>query len=303
VPDGYGCVAIEDVQDIEALSARLAAIVEDPEPIASVAARGRAFARKAQADARDPDRLERLLKAAVRKRVPSKRARPAAGATAEADDPRFPITQLAARALAEKRESRGANEARALPSVPIGLPRACDVLAAVESAVDGGDSSLRPVASAIRLEIAIAEAESAAGAGGEIEELDPLFRLRTKRWAMADGDLAALVPVRDPQLRMMTFDVSELVDGQTEPRRPAVRPPRSRHVVAFAQVNGERRDPLFISDGTARILELSDGTRTVVEIAKEMGSGNGQASGGLQQIEELFVSGLLRIHEGRIEAG
>jgi hypothetical protein len=303
MPDGYGCVAIGDVQDIEALSARLAAIARDPEPIASVAARGRAFARKAQAEARDPDRLERLLKAAVRKRVPSRRGRPAAGATTEADDPRFPITQLAARALAEKHELQGASEPWAPPSGPIDLPQARDVLAAVESGVAGGDSSLRPVASAIRLEIAIAEAESTAGTEGEMAGLDPLFRLRTRRWAMADGDLAGLVPVRDPQLRMMTFDVSELVDGQAKPKHPAVRRPRSRHVVAFAQVNGQRREPLFISDGTARILELSDGTRTVVEVAEAIGSGNQHAAGGLQQIEELFVSGLLRIHEARIEAG
>ena len=120
---------------------------------------------------------------------------------------------------------------------------------------------------------------------------------------MVDGDLAELVPVRDPQLRMMMFDVSELVDGQTQPGSPAARAPRSRHVVAFAQVNGERRDPLFISDETAQILKLSDGTRTALEMSKELGSNN-QVDGvqrALRQIEELFVSGLLWLHDNRIE--
>jgi hypothetical protein len=107
------------------------------------------------------------------------------------------------------------------------------------------------------------------------------------------------VPVRDPQLRMLTFDVSDLVDARTE----AARAPRSRHVVAFAQVSGERREPLFVSDETARILERSDGTLTALEIATETGTDN-QSEGvrrGLRQIEELFVSGLLWLHEGRLD--
>jgi glycosyltransferase involved in cell wall biosynthesis len=295
VPDRYGCVAIEDVQDVEALSARLAAIARDPEPIASVTARGQAFARAMQADA--PDALERVLKAAMRKRALFRKRQ--VTATTEAKDPRFPITQLAARALKERNES--ASQAAALPSGPIGLPQARDLLAAVESGVKSGDSSLRPVASAIRLEIAIAEAENSPGS--PTESLDPLFRLRAKRWAMADGDLAGLVPARNPHLRMMTFNVSELVDGQIESERRAIRTPRRRHVVAFAQVNGERREPLFVSDTTAQVLELSDGTRTALEIAAEIGSGKqrGGIPRGLQEIEELFVSGLLWLHEERIE--
>jgi hypothetical protein len=93
---------------------------------------------------------------------------------------------------------------------------------------------------------------------------------------------------------MTTFDASELEDGRT-----ARRPPCPRHVVAFAQVNGERREPLFVSDQTARILELSDGTRTALEIAAEIDSTDrhGDSQRGLQQIEALFVSGLLWLRE------
>jgi glycosyltransferase involved in cell wall biosynthesis len=286
MPNGYGCVAIEDVQDIEALSTRLAAIATDPEPIGSVAARGRAFARRLQAEARDPDGLERLLKSAARRRPPSKRGRSAADTSTDADDPRFPVTRLAAHMLDEKGENRGVG----VPAAPIDLPQAGAVLAAVESGAEAGDSSLRPVAAAIRLEIAIARAESATGP--DLEATDPLFRLRTKRWAMLDGDLAALVATRDPQLRMITIDVSELRAG-----KPA---PRPRHVVAFAQTNGERREPLFVSDQAARLLELSDGTRTVGEIVRQVAGSSrlfrGRA-GALRQIEELFVSGLLWLQE------
>jgi glycosyltransferase involved in cell wall biosynthesis len=304
VPHGYGCVAIEDVQDIETLSARLAAIAQDPEPIASVAARGRAFARAVKADASDPDGLERILNSARRRRIPPRRERPAVGAAAGAEDPHFPITQLAARALREKSETEVAGGPQ-VPGGPIDVPQARDVLAATERDIDGGDTSLRPVAAAIRLEIAIVEAECAADTAGPTEAPDPLFRLRTKRWAMLDGDLAGLVPVRDPQLRMTTFDASELRNGKTAPSSPTAVAPRPRHVVAFAQVGGERREPLFVSDQTARILELSDGTRTVLEIAKEIRSGNRRAGGkrALRQIEELFVSGLLWLQEAEIDRG
>jgi glycosyltransferase involved in cell wall biosynthesis len=300
VPSGYGCVAIEDVQDVEALSTRLAAIVNDPEPIAAVAARGRAFARAAQPDAGPADQLERLLKTAVRRRLPSKRAPTVAGATPEQEDPRFPVTQLAASALEER---GGVTAPQTAPARPIDLPQAREVLAAAEKAAQSGDASLRPVAAAIRLEIAVAEAETAVATDGPFESLDPLFRLRTKRWAVVDEDIGALVPVRDPQLRMITFDVSELLGSQTDSASPAARAPHSRHVVAFAQVNGERKDPLFVSDGTVRILELSDGTRTAEEIAVEIDPDNRGAANPLRlrEIEELFVSGLLSLHEHRIE--
>ena len=265
LPDRYGCVAIDDVHDIEALSTRLTAIARDPEPIAWVAARGRAFARTTQADASDPQGLERLLKSASRRRLPPRRGHTVAAADAE--DPRFPVTQLAARVLHAKDEIQDAPELSARSSAPIDLLQARAVLAAVESDAEAGDPSLRPVASAIRLEIAIAQAEDTARPDDQTDERDPLFRLRTTRWAVGDGDLAGLTAIRDPHLRMITFDVSAMRRGN-EADVSAAPTPQPRHVVAFAQANGERREPLFISDQTARILELSDGTRTVREIAK-----------------------------------
>jgi hypothetical protein len=183
------------------------------------------------------------------------------------------------------------------------LPQARCVLTAAETVLASGDSSMRPVASAIKLEMAIAEAESAIDAQGPVDSVDPLFRLRTKRWAMIEADLPGLVPVRDPQLRMMTFDASELVDGPSGPKCMANQTTRSRHVVAFSQVSGERREPLFISDQTARILQLSDGTRTALQIAEEIGSSGQHADTrrGLEQIEEMFVSGLLWFHDNRTD--
>jgi glycosyltransferase involved in cell wall biosynthesis len=298
-PDGYGCVAIDDVQDIELLSGQLTAIASDPEPIAAVAARGRTFVRKVHGDTRDPDHLERLLKSVMKKRPPGKARNAALPGAAEAEDPRFPITQLAARMLAARRGFRGVRKVSMLPARPIDLAQAREVLTSTERGIAAGDASLRSVASAIKLEIAIVEAEESVGSG---EPHDPLFRLRTKRWALGEGDLAGLIPVRDPQMRIMTFDVSELVDQPRTRRRTAQRP-QPRHVVAFAPGSGERREPLFISDQAARILMLSDGTRTALEIMTDVEPGGGHANGTpkLEQIEELFLSGLLSLRDGQTE--
>jgi glycosyltransferase involved in cell wall biosynthesis len=295
LPDGYGCVAIADVDDAPALSARLAAIIRDPEPIAAITARGQAFARALQTNDQSCDKLERLLKMAARRRSASKKRHSPAGEGSFVANTRFPATHAAARLLEETYSSSS-----------IDLPQARKVLAAVEQAINVGnptlvgDSTLRHAASAIRLEIAIAEAEKDASAN-PAEELDPLFRLRIKRWAMLDDDLPRLIPVRDPLLRMMTFDTSDLADSQPKQANPARR--YQRCVVAFAQVNGIRRNPFFVGEGTARILQLSDGTRTTQEIAADIDARNPDQTErrGLQHIEELFVAGLLWLQEGSID--
>ena len=285
LPDRYGCVAIEDVQDIDALAARLAAIVRDPAPVAAVAARGRAFSQAAHVDAYAPDRLEQVLMAAARRRALPKRLRTAGEEAAPPEDPRFPITELAAHEL---------NIGLPREGQPIDLVQARAVLAAAQAAAPNGNASMISVACAIRLEIAIAEAEETAlekaGNGG-----DPLFRLQTKRWAIADGDLATLIPVPDPRLRVLTFDVASLADAQGKPDIKAG--PRLRHVVAFVQLAEQRREPLFISKETARILELCDGGRTAAEIAAEIMPRRRGAEKRLRQIEELFLSGLLQLHD------
>lgn len=295
LPDGYGCVAIEDVQDVAALSVRLAAIARDPGPTATVAARGRAFARALQPDASACGRLERLLKTAVRRRVPNRRA--VAGAN-KSEDPRFPITQLAAETLKATHDlSEASSQSQNHPIDPSG---ARAVLRAAESALAAGDTSQRAVAAAIRLEIAIVEAEETDVAR---PVRDPLFRLRGNRWALARGGLAALVPMRDPRLRLLTVDLAGLVDEGVEASEAAIQMPRSRRVAAFAAAGGERREPLFISDGTARILDLSDGTRTAREIASHIASGNrrGGVRRALRDIEALFVAGLLSLEDRRVD--
>src|SRR5262245_11113589 len=148
LPDAYGCVAVSDVQDVDALSAKLAAIVQDTEPVASVAARSRAFALATQAGVDACDRVEDLLERAVRKRIRPKQPPSAHSQVTDAPDPltdvpdpRFPITKAAARVLVTD-GIQVANTAHIPPNAPLDLPQARDILAAVERAVVAGDTNL-----------------------------------------------------------------------------------------------------------------------------------------------------------------
>jgi hypothetical protein len=70
----------------------------------------------------------------------------------------------------------------------------------------------------------------------------------------------------------------------------------------FACFHDERRDPLLIDDSTAKILELSDGTRTAAEIADQLDHGRSDTADELKWIEELFLCGLVRLANGKVIA-
>jgi glycosyltransferase involved in cell wall biosynthesis len=218
LPDGYGCVAIPDVQDVDALSARLAAMLRDPGPIAQVAARGRAFAAALQAEAKANCSIEDILRDAAAKRGRRRRR------AATVPDQALTATQAAL----------------ALPT-----------------------SLLRE-------------------AGERRVEADPLFRLRHGRWALAEGELAALCPRRDPNLLIVPFDAV---------KRKAKRAGKApRFLGVLPQDHGGPPEQLLLSETATRVLHACDGARTAQEIAAQVG---GVESEMLRLIEELFVAGLL----------
>jgi glycosyltransferase involved in cell wall biosynthesis len=286
---GYGCVAIEDVDDIDVLSARLADIARDPAPVAEVGARGREFARALQQSVQFPQALERILETAARRQTPPKRRRQHID-PADADGNRFKFTALVARAMLEKR-------ARGPAKAPIDLARARDVLTAVEKAADDGRSDLRASLTAVRLEIAIADAEREADTAGVQGALDPLFRLRTGHWAMRKSDLPELVPIRHPGFRILTFDedVSHYREARSLADFPATPMPGPSHILAFGSSDSREQNPLLVDAQTVRILELSDGRRTALQIARQMHREDQAArpKDYLDRIEHLFVAGLL----------
>ena len=295
LPHGYGCVTIQDVNDVETLSDRLAAIVKDPEPARAVGNRGAAFARALQHDVRFPQRLERILEAASARTMVRSRI----GAETARDDGRFKFTRLAVEELDGAKGLRG--NSQKFPSVDeaIDLASARVVLAAVEQASDS-NASFRSLAAAVAIEIAIATAENEAVQVEFAEEDDdPLVRCSTQRWAVDEGDAADLVPLRHPAIRILTFDydVSEFTQVKSVAALPPVPGRRSSYIVVFASSGMEQRGPLVIDGLTARVLELSDGTRTANEIANALdyGAHAGSTVAALRWIENLFVCGLVRL--------
>lgn len=293
LPNGYGCVAIEDVNDVAALSARLAAIVQDPTPTAAIGARGCEFAGALQRDLDFPGTLERILEAAAQRKT--SRAAPAADdAKDETENWRFPFTQIAA---AEMANSPGIADRRHVEE-SIDLARANEVLAAIEQGMREGRHGLKCLASAVRVEIAIATAESEVMDVDGTARFDPLFSLQMRRWGLGQDEFAALLPVRDPRLRILKFkdDISEFRAARTAAELPAVPKSGPSFVVAFAGEGGAR-DPLLVDRATARILELSEGKLTVGEICERVKRERGSSQGrnDFAWIENLFVSGLVRL--------
>ncbi|HEY1361814.1 MAG TPA: glycosyltransferase, partial [Xanthobacteraceae bacterium] len=129
---------------------------------------------------------------------------------------------------------------------------------------------------------------------------DPLFRLRLRKWAMAEDDLAGLIALRSPDLRVLEFefDVSRLAGARTPAELPASPSPQPSWMIVFAPDAGDGRSPLVVDRTTARILELCDGTRSVLQIAGEL---RHAARRGIEEnlawIENLFVHGLISLEE------
>jgi glycosyltransferase involved in cell wall biosynthesis len=293
LPHGYGCIAIEDVDDIEVLSAQLGMISDNPEAAAAMGRRGHKFASEWQQGMQFPRTLERILSsAAARQPVSAAARRPADGRRAEAS--RFPLTGLVAAQMADA----GLD----LHSRPPGeLAWARRVLESVEQSRSAGNTSCQTLALAIRTEIAVAIAEKDADKASSTEPVDPLFRLRLKRGALQDGDLASLIPAANAELRIVEFDydVSEFLGVQSAADFPATVAPRTSHIAVFGRSPHGRRDPLLIDALTAEILRLCDGTRTVLEISEAMRpKAEALTAQTVAWIENLFVLGLVSLRDG-----
>jgi len=300
LPNRYGCVAVDDVNDVGALSDRLAAMVRDPEPAAAMGARGHAYARDLQRDLSFVGTLEEILAAAVAGEPIAPSSRPMEE-PAPAGDARFRLTRLVAEAMGMAGRP-GLPEGAAAASTPVhDVARARQILAAVDLQIGNGHTGLEGLALAVATEIAVAKAE--ADESDPVPEEDPIFRLRGARWGVAPGDMAKLVPLCAPQVRVLTFDhdVAEFMSVrklEDFPRHPAKRP---SFIVAFAGPEGHAREPLLIDELTARILGLCDGTRTVSEVIRALDGGASAAiqKKQLQWIARLFQDGLIALHDDR----
>jgi glycosyltransferase involved in cell wall biosynthesis len=288
LPHGYGCVAIPDVNDVDALAGQLAAIARDPRPAAAVGRRGRAFARDLQRDIAFPQVLDDICTAAVTGRRSSLTTQATTlGSEQDMAGARFALTQLAA-----------AEIGAAGPVLE--LARAREVLAALERCAGNGDAKIKSMIAAAEIEIAIASAERECEPPAADAEADPLFRLATKRWALGEDDFARLIPVRDPRLRVLEFnyDVSQFMGVHGIADLPAAPKPACSHIVAFRDTDRDQRGPLVIDEQTARILRLSDGSRAVAAILDQLQApAKGEKNIDSKWLEGLFVQGLISLRE------
>jgi glycosyltransferase involved in cell wall biosynthesis len=298
LPHGYGCVAIEDIDNVAVLADRLSAIGRDPHRAAAVGARGYAFAQSLEQGIDFPAPLVRILARAA------DRAGSARSITPEPDpqhpasgNGRFPIARMAIAALGRAPSER-AHDRR---NGAAGLKDARRVLARIERAVADGRQELRALARGVEVEVAIATAERDADRANGAPPRDPLFRLAATPWAIEDCELPAMVPIRDPQLRVVRFDfeAAGFREVQTAADLPVDVAPGPSHIVVFAQRNGARREPVLVDSFTARVLARCDGSRTAGEIIQDL---RGHPRQDLHWIEQLFVQGLIDLQSKTVPA-
>jgi glycosyltransferase involved in cell wall biosynthesis len=301
IPHGYGCIAVENVNDADALSEALAVIVRDPSLAVAIGARGHKFAQELQQEIRFPETLECILQAgAMQQRLPEGVLRPQHPVVTPVAESRFRLSQIVAIAIGYAFGPFDPNDRSPSRQAAIEFESARLLLENIETAIAGGHSHLRPFAAAVQTEIAVAAAEDEFHDEGEPAATeDPLFRLRSRRWGFFRDRIAELVPVRDARLRILEFDhdVTDFLGAKAASDLPAILRPGPGYVAAFARGG---REPLVIDGLTAHILKLSDGTRSVTEIANAL-SRMADCSAKpdiLDWTEHMFVGGLIALQDG-----
>src|SRR5947207_8655123 len=302
LPHGYSCVAIKDVNDIEELSKKLAAIIADPQLIASVGRRGRKFAQDAQENVEFLQRIDLILERAARRERPTT-STSSTGGGQEDEISRFPFTRMAIKALASMRQQPCTVIPAGISNKEIDLEGAQKLLVEVKRAVRDGRINQLSLEQAIEAEIAIACAENN-DCGLSDPGCDPLFRLHSARWAIGHLDFGTLVPIGYRQFRILRFDydVSKFRGATTITDLPMDAGSHPSYIVVFHQQ--ANRNPLIVDEMTSRFLELVDGRKTVTEILLQLDQHDVKSTSGkwAQWVEHLFVYGLIGLREVHIRA-
>jgi glycosyltransferase involved in cell wall biosynthesis len=300
LPHGYGCVAVKDVNDVQELSSKLASIVCQPQLVGAVGARGRAFAQDCQQGLEFPQKLERVLEAAADRIEPSSIA---SRDTLEAEQrDRFPLTQIARAALLDVSSASPAARERGALGEGSCLAVARKIRTKLKAAIAKGHANLRSFVHAVEIEIAIAEAEiDLDRRAAKQAAIDPLFRMSIGDWALDKRTLGRLMPLRDPRLHILRFeyDISAFLRVRSVADFPDSVEEGPSHLVVFS--NDVSREPAWVDQFTARILELSDGTRSGDEIVSELDQefGRNTKADHLAWLEHLLVSGLIGFRDAR----
>lgn len=153
----------------------------------------------------------------------------------------------------------------------------------VPAAAAAGGTAAAP-AEAVALQAALDAAQSTADAASPEDRPDPLFRIRTGAWAIADAELGRLVACREPGMQIVRYD------GKLPADLPAGA--GSAFIVAVPSSPDYERPPLVVDEATAAALRLCDGTRSIDMIASALG-------GDIGWIKDLFERGLIGLTDAR----
>ena len=159
------------------------------------------------------------------------------------------------------------------------LAYAQQVRSDLQEAIVNGNTNLKSLSQAVDVEIAIAKAEA------DLDNdptghaaADPLFRINIGEWALEESALGRLTPVCVARSRILRFeyDISGFGGVQSLADLPRNVAPDPSHIVVFGKSTS--RKPLLIDHFTARILELSDGTRTGDQIVGQVNAEFGRTN-------------------------
>ena len=210
----------------------------------------------------------------------------------------LPVERLAAHALADR---RGSDFAQAAQVEDVNLSFARAILAEIEQAMVEGTDGLRPLAQAVELEIAIATAD----AGTSPPPPEELARLKPRVSTLTDDDVAQFIAVRDPCLKVLRFDfdAGAFRNVASASDFPVTVAPRPSHLAVFC-CDGNRT-PMLVDQYTARICELSDGSKTVRQIVRQLVRDfrDEQRLDHHAWVEELVVLGFLKLQHAPRRAG
>jgi glycosyltransferase involved in cell wall biosynthesis len=300
LPHGYGCVAIKDVNNIPELAGRLASIARQPELATIVGARGRAYAQECQRDVQFPEPLESILIDAAKRGGGSVNRRNV-GPPPKASP--FALTQMACAALSDLSSSGVASAAvNGSAYGAFDLDQAEQVRISLQERIAHGDNTLKVFAQAVEVELAIAKAATELKRQTPADgTADPLFRVDIDQWALPDQALKALVPIPRKGVRLLEFDfdISDLQHVTSAGDFPSSLGKGPSHIVVFE--TGGSQESLMIDRFTARILQLSDGSKTAGQIADQLQHQDecSAAIDHLAWIENLVVAGFIGLRETR----
>ena len=116
--------------------------------------------------------------------------------------------------------------------------------------------------------------------------------------------MAELVPMPAPRLQLVQFrhDALQPLGARAAEGLPPIPERGTGYVAAFSPAAEPARNPLIIDDMSARIIGLCDGTRTALQIVKELDPEADVATTDkyLKWIEALFVHALIGLRESEL---